>query len=81
MRPLASVRIRLVGIVFLAVAPGLAILFFTDRYASWIGFLVGILALTAAWIGGELFIMRQIRALLFDLRGCRLKPSFVFLFW
>jgi signal transduction histidine kinase len=64
MRPLASVRIRLVGIVFLAVAPGLAILFFTDRYASWVAFLIGILALTAAWFGGELFIRRQARALL-----------------
>jgi signal transduction histidine kinase/HAMP domain-containing protein/ActR/RegA family two-component response regulator len=69
MNRLASVRVRLVGIVFLAVAPCLTILFFTDRSASWVGFGVGLAALAAAWFGGELFILRQVRALLAAVKG------------
>ncbi|EEF58716.1 ATP-binding protein [Pedosphaera parvula] len=61
MKRLSSLRVRLVGIVFLAVAPALVLLLCTGL--SSIGFIVGLLALAAAWVGGELFILRQIKAL------------------
>ncbi|HEY9508895.1 MAG TPA: response regulator [Verrucomicrobiae bacterium] len=57
-----SLRIRLVGMVFLAIAPGVALLAFTDL--PWIGFTIGLLALIAAWFGGERFVLRQVRVLL-----------------
>ncbi|MDB6016115.1 MAG: Histidine kinase [Pedosphaera sp.] len=57
----SSVRVRLVGIVFLAVAPALVLLIYTD--SSWVGFAIGLLALGAAWFGGEMFILRQVKAL------------------
>src|SRR5271167_1607243 len=60
----SSLRVRLVGIVFLAVAVALALLYFFGYWgSSWVGFVAGLVALVAAWIGGELFIMRQVRAL------------------
>lgn len=58
----SSLRIRLVGTVFLAIAPALALMYFF-HLEEWAGFLVGLLALAAAWIGGERFILRQVRAL------------------
>ena len=67
MKHFSSVRARLVGTVFLAVAPALALLVYTD--SSWVGFLIGMLALVAAWIGGEMFIMRQVRSLLKAAQG------------
>ncbi|MDB6109959.1 MAG: Histidine kinase [Pedosphaera sp.] len=67
MKPFSSVRVRLVGIVFLAVTPALAILFLTG--APWVGFTLGLLPLAAAWIGGEMFILRQVRALLGAVKG------------
>jgi signal transduction histidine kinase/HAMP domain-containing protein/ActR/RegA family two-component response regulator len=57
-----SLRVRLVGTVFLAIAPALAFLCFTRL--PWTGFAIGFLALIAAWFGGERFVMRQVRALL-----------------
>src|SRR5581483_6409916 len=69
MKRLASVRFRLAGMVFLAVAPALLILHFAGSKSSWVGFLIGLLALAAAWVGGELFILRQVRALLAAVRG------------
>src|SRR5690349_307137 len=56
-----SLRARLVGMVFLAIAP--AWLFMYCTHLSWIGFLIGLLALGAAWLGGERFVMRQVRML------------------
>jgi signal transduction histidine kinase/CheY-like chemotaxis protein/HAMP domain-containing protein len=60
---LSGLRLKLVGTMFLAVAPPLAIMYFL-KLEQWAGFLVGLLALAAAWIGGERFIMRQVRVLL-----------------
>ncbi len=54
---------RLVGTIFVAIAPPLAFMYYF-HLENWAGFLVGLLALAAAWYGGERFIMRQLRILL-----------------
>jgi nitrogen-specific signal transduction histidine kinase/HAMP domain-containing protein/ActR/RegA family two-component response regulator len=54
---------RLVGTIFLATVPPLLVMYFLGL-ENWTGFLVGLLALAAAWYGGERFIMRQLRSLL-----------------
>ena len=59
----SGLRVRLVGTVFLAIVPPLAGMYFF-HLQDWAGFLVGLLALAAAWYGGERFIMRQLRVLL-----------------
>jgi signal transduction histidine kinase/HAMP domain-containing protein len=59
---LASLRVRLVGTVFIAVLAGWIVAFFADLEIA--GFAAGILALVAAWFGGEWFVMRQIRSML-----------------
>ncbi len=56
-------RLRLVGTVFLAIMPPLVVMYLFG-WGNWAGFLVGLLALAAAWYGGERFIMRQLRVLL-----------------
>jgi signal transduction histidine kinase len=71
MTSLSSLRFRLVGTVFLAVAPASVLLYFADRYYAahygspppWTEFVIGLLALGAAWFGGERFILRQVRIL------------------
>ncbi len=45
----------------MAIAPALALMYFA--HLSWMGFAAGLLALGAAWFGGEHFILRQIRIL------------------
>ena len=76
---ISSVRVQLVASVFLWIAPALVLMFIINHdwfwayapawlrpYASsvpWTSFMVGILALIAAWYGGEHFILRQVRAL------------------
>jgi signal transduction histidine kinase/CheY-like chemotaxis protein/HAMP domain-containing protein len=66
-----SLRARLVGTVFLAVAPAWVIAYIiikktgTEQDLPWT-FLsggIGLLALAAAWFGGEHFVMRQVRVL------------------
>jgi len=57
-----SLRVRLMATVFVAVASGLLIAHFARLEFE--GFLAGLLALIAAWIGGEWFIVRRIRLLL-----------------
>ena len=59
---LASLRIRLVGTVFVAVAAGWLTALLSGIALA--GFSAGILALVAAWIGGEWFVLRQVRSLL-----------------
>ncbi len=67
----SSLRVRLVGTVFLAVAAAWALTFFLARAAgakedmSWMLFsgVVGLVALAAAWFGGERFVLRQVRIL------------------
>jgi signal transduction histidine kinase/ActR/RegA family two-component response regulator len=57
----SSLRARLVGVVFIAITPAWVLMYLT--HLPWIGFLVGLLALGAAWFGGERFILRQVRIL------------------
>jgi signal transduction histidine kinase len=59
---LASLRVRLVGTVFIAVLAGWLVAYFSDLEAA--GYAAGVLALFAAWLGGEWFVMRQVRSLL-----------------
>src|ERR1035437_1887288 len=67
----SSLRFRLVGTVFLAVAPAWVVMYFVDKYYAahygsglpGTGFAVGLVALGAAWFGGERFILRQVRVL------------------
>ena len=51
------------GTVFIAVVPALAVIHFMG-WREWAGFLVGLVALAAAWFGGERFILRQVTILL-----------------
>ena len=60
---LSSLRIRLVGIVLLAVTPALALVIFLHQSSLWVDFTIGCFALSAAWIGGELFVLRQINSI------------------
>jgi signal transduction histidine kinase/ActR/RegA family two-component response regulator/HAMP domain-containing protein len=76
----SSVRMQLVASVFLWISPALVLTFIINqdwfwRYAPewlrqyatslpWESFFVGLLALIAAWYGGEHFILRQVRALM-----------------
>ncbi len=61
MTSFSSLRARLVGTVFLAITPAWVLMYYTEL--PWTGFVVGLLALGAAWFGGERFILRQVRIL------------------
>src|SRR5213596_741064 len=61
MTSFSSLRARLVGTVFLAITPAWLLMYYTQL--PWAGFVVGLLALGAAWFGGERFILRQVRIL------------------
>ena len=71
MNSFSSVRVRLVGAVFLAVAPASLVMYLADKYYAanygghlpWTGFVVGMFALAAAWFGGEYFVLRRVRSL------------------
>ncbi|HVV72567.1 MAG TPA: ATP-binding protein, partial [Verrucomicrobiae bacterium] len=71
MTSFSSLRARLVGTIFLAVAPAWALTFFivkqtgTEQDLPWtlLSGAVGLLALGAAWFGGERFVLRQVRVL------------------
>jgi signal transduction histidine kinase len=71
MSSFSSLRARLVGTVFLAVAPAwLAVYLITkktgnDQDLPWtiLSGGIGLLALGAAWFGGERFVLRQVRML------------------
>jgi signal transduction histidine kinase/HAMP domain-containing protein len=58
----SSLRIRLVGTVFIAVMLALAVLYYTGMQ-DWAPFFVGLVALGSAWFGGERFVLRQVRTL------------------
>lgn len=67
----SSLRARLVGIVFLAVAPAWGLMYLLLKAAGaeqdlpWmlLAAAIGLLSLFAAWVGGELFVLRQVRQL------------------
>src|SRR3954467_4277137 len=71
MTSFSSLRARLVGTVFLAVAPAWVLTFFivkqtgTEQDLPWMLLSggVGLIALGAAWFGGERFVLRQVRVL------------------
>ena len=78
-KKLSTVRMQLAGSVFVAIAPVLVLTYIVNQpwfwqYSPpwlkdyfvdvpWVSLTVGLLALMAAWFGGELFILRQVRAL------------------
>ena len=57
----STVRMKLVGSVLLLIVPSLLFMYVYDLPMS--GFVVGVLSLVAAWIGGEFFIRRQVQAM------------------
>ena len=57
----STLRMQLVGSVFLLITPAWLLMYIFNLEFS--GFVVGLLALAAAWFGGEHFIMHQVRAL------------------
>jgi len=67
----SSLRARLVGTVFLAVAPCWAVMYGLSKAAgteqdlpwTFLSFCTGLLALAAAWFSGERFVLRQVRQL------------------
>jgi len=79
LKKFSTVRMQLVASVFVAIAPALVLTYLVNQkwfwefapawlkqYAldvPWASFAVGLLALFAAWFGGEHFILRQVRAL------------------
>ena len=69
MNRFSSLRVRLVGIVFLAIAPVLAVMVYARQTWLWPGFIMGLFALVAAWIGGEMFILRQVKSLILAAKG------------
>ncbi len=80
MTSFSSLRVRLVGTVFLAVVSALLVLFLVELMERrgtvlaeaaglWPSFAVGFVALMAAWFGGERYIMRQVRLLSNAARG------------
>src|SRR5207245_2059524 len=60
-----SVRVRLAGMIFLLVAPASVLMYLADKYyphtflgdVPWPGLVIGMLALGAAWYGGERYII------------------------
>ena len=57
----SSVRMKLVGSVLLLTVPALLVMY--NYHLPMTGFVVGFLALVAAWTGGEFFVRRQVQAL------------------
>ena len=76
LKKFSTVRMQLVASVFVAIAPALALTYLVNQswfwefaphwlkqYAldvPWASFVTGLLALVAAWFGGEHFILRQV---------------------
>src|ERR1051326_7346567 len=56
-----SLRIRLAGAVLIAIIPAWVVMYWLHQ--PMFGFISGLVALAAAWYGGERFILRQVRAL------------------
>ena len=73
MNRFSSLRVRMVGIVFLAVAPALALLVYAKLDWLWPEFCLGLFALSVAWLGGELFVLRQVKSL--QLAACKLAAG------
>jgi signal transduction histidine kinase/HAMP domain-containing protein len=71
MNSFTSLRVRLVATVFLAIAPAGVLMYYFDqhyfsRYGTHLplmGFTLALVALAAAWYGGERFVLRKVRIL------------------
>src|SRR5262245_20371719 len=71
MTSFSSLRARLVGTIFLAIAPAWGVTYLivkhtgTEQDFHWmlVSGAVGLVALGAAWLGGERFVLRQVRQL------------------
>jgi signal transduction histidine kinase/CheY-like chemotaxis protein len=63
MKRFSSLSIRLVGFVFLVLALALTILVYAHGSWVWPGFSMGMVALTAAWAGGQLFVLTQVKTI------------------
>ena len=50
--------------VLLAIAPAWALMWVFTHDPPWKGLVLGLLALAAAWVGGERIILRRLRILL-----------------
>jgi len=57
----STIRMKLVGTVMLLTMPALLFMYIYDLPMT--GFVVGILALAAAWMGGEFFVRHQVQAM------------------
>ena len=72
MTSFSSLRVRLVGTVFLAIAPAWLVIYLIvketgnrdDLLWTLLSGGIGLMALGAAWFGGEHFVLRQVRMLL-----------------
>ena len=63
MNQLSSLRVRLVAVVFLAIAVSLTAAALLNLKGLWPSILIGFLALAAAWLSGEMFVLRQVRSI------------------
>ena len=59
----SSLRVRLAGFVLLAVSLALALLVLANASGLWVDFTIGLVALAAAWMGGGLFVLRQLTSI------------------
>ena len=57
----SSIRMKLAGTVLLLITPAFLIMYICQLPMT--EFVIGILALVAAWMGGELFVRRQVKAM------------------
>ena len=62
MTSLSSLRVRLVGTVLLAIVLAWVVMYVFNLPRM--GFIIGLAALVAAWLGGERFVMRQVKIIL-----------------
>ena len=61
---LFDLRGRFVAVVFVAIVPAWVLMLVFAYDPPWVRFVIGLLALGAAWLGGERFVLRQLRVLL-----------------
>ncbi len=63
MKRFSSLSVRLVGFVSLVLALALVILVYAHGSWVWPGFSMGLVALAAAWAGGRLFVLTQVKSI------------------
>src|SRR5579864_8718545 len=63
MNRFSSLRVRLAGLVLLAVVPSLAALVYAKASWIWPGACIAVLALGAAWLGADWFVGRPLKSI------------------